>query len=70
MARRYQTHSRVPGGGSRLEAQLSDGRRGLLLESNRNESIADFEPIVAFFDAVRSRSTSDTLGASGSNDSW
>lgn len=68
VARRYQTHSRVPGGGSRLEAQLFDSRRVVLLESKQSESIAEFEPIISFFDALRSQRTSCNPGATGSND--
>ena len=55
VARKYQTQPRVPDGGSRLEAQLANGHRVVLLESRQCESLGEFEPIITFFDQLKNR---------------
>ena len=53
VGRRYRTNSRVPGGGSRLEAHLESGRHTLLVESTHSDEVADFEPIIRFFEQLK-----------------
>jgi hypothetical protein len=55
VARKYQTHARVPDGGTHLEAQLVNGRSIVLLESKHSESVGEFEPIITFFDQLKNQ---------------
>jgi hypothetical protein len=52
-ARTYRTHSRVPGGSSRLEARLRDGGTAVLLDSRHCELVGELDGIIRFFERIK-----------------